>query len=362
MAETSIPVIATTNAIIDGLILLQAFRKSQNKPSQHTSTTQTRRLSHTFKAKSRMWHSSGHMHENLLSTLPPSGPFSILPNPLHKPSRKKIPLASPIYPHVSLKRSSLNADDDIIVGLDLDSAYVRPWDLALYTDTTINNKEGTGIVTEKEEGIYTTALKAIVTIIMKVMKIINKRISHVPIITVLVTASLRGHTLVEDIYVSATTPPMKTTSWTGIRGYESPKIIQNPGSDVHQGDLVMRKGDRITSSGKNVSVFKKLLVALLSTGNKIQDLMGQLHPNHYLASTSPTSIHTHLQPIPIPIQIQILVSGLSQLHIVKSAAAQFLHHEMTKQAGLESDNEISIDESRPGNGEWGVRGGACWIQ
>ncbi|KAF9056727.1 hypothetical protein BDP27DRAFT_1433625 [Rhodocollybia butyracea] len=175
----------------------------------------------------------------LPSTLPPSGPFSILPNPLHKPLRKKIPLASPIYPHVSLKRSPLNANDDVIVGLDLDSAYVRPWDLALYTDMTINNKEGTGIVTEKEEGIYTMALKAIVTIIIKVTKgrsycailikpvcpftaitftllrsrmLFNKHISHVAIVTLLVTASLQGHTLVEDVYVSADTPPMKTTS------------------------------------------------------------------------------------------------------------------------------------------------------
>ncbi|KAF9060141.1 hypothetical protein BDP27DRAFT_1370802 [Rhodocollybia butyracea] len=113
------------------------------------------------------------------------------------------------------------------------------------------------------------------------------------------------------------------------------------------------------------SVFKKCGVALLSTGNEIWDLMGQssssefhlvstwLHttysvewmatrgqvlmkgPYRCLSSTptsssgpnKPNSIpRPHLQPI------QALVSGLSRLHIAESAAAHFLHHEMTGQA------------------------------
>ncbi|TFK28969.1 molybdenum cofactor biosynthesis protein [Coprinopsis marcescibilis] len=59
--------------------------------------------------------------------------------------------------------------------------------------------------------------------------------------------------------------------------------IRNPGSDAKQGDLVMKAGDRILSAGgevgtlafvgrKEVSVVKKPVVALLSTGNELVDL------------------------------------------------------------------------------------------
>ncbi|KAF9063626.1 hypothetical protein BDP27DRAFT_1477842 [Rhodocollybia butyracea] len=99
----------------------------------------------------------------LLLTHPPSGLSFVLPNPLHKPSRKKIPPASPIYPSVSLKRSALNADNDAFVVLDLDKAYMQPWNLALYMDTTVNTTEGIRFVMEKEDNIYPTALKAIIT-------------------------------------------------------------------------------------------------------------------------------------------------------------------------------------------------------
>lgn len=63
--------------------------------------------------------------------------------------------------------------------------------------------------------------------------------------------------------------------------------IRQPGSDVYKGDLVMRKGEKITSGGgevgslifigkKEVKVFKKPVVALLSTGNEIRDLSGSV--------------------------------------------------------------------------------------
>ncbi|KAF9059432.1 hypothetical protein BDP27DRAFT_502828 [Rhodocollybia butyracea] len=45
--------------------------------------------------------------------------------------------------------------------------------------------------------------------------------------------------------------------------------ICQPGSDACQGDLVMRRGERISSSGGEV-------VALLSTGSKIRDLTGRV--------------------------------------------------------------------------------------
>ncbi|KAF9035074.1 molybdenum cofactor biosynthesis protein [Hymenopellis radicata] len=59
--------------------------------------------------------------------------------------------------------------------------------------------------------------------------------------------------------------------------------VRAPGSDVKAGDLVMRKGDRIISAGgevgtlafvgrKEVKVYKKPIVAVLSTGNEIVDL------------------------------------------------------------------------------------------
>lgn len=60
-----------------------------------------------------------------------------------------------------------------------------------------------------------------------------------------------------------------------------------PGSDVRKGDLVLQKGERILSNGgeigtlafvgrKKVSVYKKPVVAVLSTGNEIVDLHGQV--------------------------------------------------------------------------------------
>ncbi|KAF8827243.1 hypothetical protein HHX47_DHR5000952 [Lentinula edodes] len=63
--------------------------------------------------------------------------------------------------------------------------------------------------------------------------------------------------------------------------------IRQPGSDVRQGDLVMRKGERITSGGgeigslifigkKEVKVFKKPIIALMSTGNEIRDTLGSI--------------------------------------------------------------------------------------
>ncbi|CAA7259357.1 unnamed protein product [Cyclocybe aegerita] len=59
--------------------------------------------------------------------------------------------------------------------------------------------------------------------------------------------------------------------------------VRAPGSDVRTGDLVMRTGDRVTRGGgevgtltfvgrKEVKVFKKPVVAMLSTGNEIVDL------------------------------------------------------------------------------------------
>ncbi|KAF9067623.1 MoaB/Mog domain-containing protein [Rhodocollybia butyracea] len=205
------------------------------------------------------------------------------------------------------------------------------------------------------------------------LEIIDKNVSHLPVVTLPVTASLRGHILAEDVYAPADLPPTKTTSVDGYalrssdpagtyvvltssshpqllspasqdvlpegciyrintggalpRGadtvimVEDTKVVETypestdgnpagppgeewkvetlipappsrfnirqPGSDVRQGDLVMRRGERITSGGgevgslifvgkKDVRVFKKPVVALLSTGNEIRDLTGQV--------------------------------------------------------------------------------------
>lgn len=59
--------------------------------------------------------------------------------------------------------------------------------------------------------------------------------------------------------------------------------VRAPGSDVKRGDLVLKKGDRIVSPGgeigtlafvgrREVSVVRKPVIAILSTGNEIVDL------------------------------------------------------------------------------------------
>ncbi|EEB93898.1 hypothetical protein MPER_07385 [Moniliophthora perniciosa FA553] len=59
--------------------------------------------------------------------------------------------------------------------------------------------------------------------------------------------------------------------------------VRSPGSDVRKGDLALQKGERITSAGgeigtlafvgrREVEVYKKPVVAILSTGNEIIDL------------------------------------------------------------------------------------------
>ncbi|KAJ3975269.1 MoaB/Mog domain-containing protein [Lentinula raphanica] len=201
--------------------------------------------------------------------------------------------------------------------------------------------------------------------------IIHETIEALPVISLPVNASLRGHILAEDVYASADFPPTKTTSvdgyalrasdlagvYTVLTSSSHPQLlfptsqdelpdgciyrintggalprgadtvimvedtkliatypeassvddtpsgppgeewkvetlilappsrfnIRQPGSDVRQGDLVMRKGERITSGGgevgslifvgkKEVKVFKKPIVALMSTGNEIRDI------------------------------------------------------------------------------------------
>lgn len=62
--------------------------------------------------------------------------------------------------------------------------------------------------------------------------------------------------------------------------------VRKPGSDVRKGNLALQKGERIMSNGgeigtlafvgrKEVLVYKKPVVAILSTGNEIVDLQGQ---------------------------------------------------------------------------------------
>ena len=61
--------------------------------------------------------------------------------------------------------------------------------------------------------------------------------------------------------------------------------VRVPGSDVHKGDLVMQKGEHICGNGgeigtlafvgrKEVSVCRKPIIGILSTGNEIVDLHG----------------------------------------------------------------------------------------
>ncbi|KAJ3987630.1 MoaB/Mog domain-containing protein [Lentinula detonsa] len=205
-------------------------------------------------------------------------------------------------------------------------------------------------------------------------EIIHKTVNHLPVVTLPVTASLRGHVLAEDVYAFTDFPPTKTTSVDGYalrasdpagtytvltssshphllsptsqeelpegciyrintggalpRGadtvimVEDTKVVatylegpsdstpsgppgeewkvetlipappsrinvRQPGSDVRQGDLVMRRGERITSGGgevgslifigkREVKVFQKPVVALMSTGNEIRDILGSV--------------------------------------------------------------------------------------
>ncbi|KDR84294.1 hypothetical protein GALMADRAFT_237057 [Galerina marginata CBS 339.88] len=64
--------------------------------------------------------------------------------------------------------------------------------------------------------------------------------------------------------------------------------VRAPGSDVRQGQLVMSAGDRVTRGGgevgtltfvgrKEVNVFKKPVVAIMSTGNELVDLKDSSH-------------------------------------------------------------------------------------
>lgn len=59
--------------------------------------------------------------------------------------------------------------------------------------------------------------------------------------------------------------------------------VRKPGSDVRKGDLVMKKGEKLSAGGgevgtlafvgrTEVSVYKKPVVAILSTGNELVDL------------------------------------------------------------------------------------------
>lgn len=69
------------------------------------------------------------------------------------------------------------------------------------------------------------------------------------------------------------------------------EYVRAPGSDVRKGDLVLQKGERILGNGgeigtlafvgkKEVSVYRKPVVAVLSTGNEIVDLHGQATVEH----------------------------------------------------------------------------------
>jgi gephyrin len=97
--------------------------------------------------------------------------------------------------------------------------------------------------------------------------------------------------MVEDTCLSAT---VKDAEGRDIEEKEVETLVQMPsgenvrapGSDVKQGDLVLQRGGIIRSAGgeigtlafvgrKEVEVFKKPVIALLSTGNEIVDLQSQ---------------------------------------------------------------------------------------
>ncbi|KAF9266182.1 hypothetical protein L218DRAFT_922674 [Marasmius fiardii PR-910] len=83
--------------------------------------------------------------------------------------------------------------------------------------------------------------------------------------------------------------------------------VRDPGSDVRKGDLVLQKGERITSAGgelgtlvfvgqRKVEVFKKPVVAILSTGNEIIDLKSSPSPGSWNSwDTNRPSLHAALQ-------------------------------------------------------------------
>ncbi|KAL0577450.1 hypothetical protein V5O48_004519 [Marasmius crinis-equi] len=87
--------------------------------------------------------------------------------------------------------------------------------------------------------------------------------------------------------------------------------VRDPGSDVRKGDLVLPKGERITGAGgeigtlafvgrKEVAVYKKPVVAILSTGNEILDLhTTSSHPPGSWTSwdTNRPSLHAALESL-----------------------------------------------------------------
>ncbi|KAK7033547.1 hypothetical protein VNI00_012771 [Paramarasmius palmivorus] len=89
--------------------------------------------------------------------------------------------------------------------------------------------------------------------------------------------------MVEDTQLLSTYRDGEEASVITLTQVPAGENVRDPGTDVRKGDLVLQKGERITSSGgeigtlafvgrKEVEVYKKPIVAILSTGNEIIDL------------------------------------------------------------------------------------------
>ncbi|THU91892.1 hypothetical protein K435DRAFT_829769 [Dendrothele bispora CBS 962.96] len=89
--------------------------------------------------------------------------------------------------------------------------------------------------------------------------------------------------MVEDTKVASTFDDDEEKEVETLAQVDSKENVRDPGSDVRQGDLVLQKGERITSQGgeigtlafvgrKEVKVYRKPIVAILSTGNEVMDL------------------------------------------------------------------------------------------
>ncbi|KAJ7581236.1 MoaB/Mog domain-containing protein [Mycena floridula] len=95
--------------------------------------------------------------------------------------------------------------------------------------------------------------------------------------------------MVEDTKLLTTTEDEEeATIETGAQ-IPAGENVRAPGSDVLEGDLVLQSGERISSNGgeigtlafvgrKEVSVFSKPIVAILSTGNELSDLHSTVRP------------------------------------------------------------------------------------
>ncbi|EJD01356.1 uncharacterized protein FOMMEDRAFT_147908 [Fomitiporia mediterranea MF3/22] len=93
--------------------------------------------------------------------------------------------------------------------------------------------------------------------------------------------------IVEDTQLVSSTADNEEKEVRTLAQVKSGENVRAPGSDVRKGDLVLSKGEIISGTGgeigtlafvgrKEVSVFRRPVIAVMSTGNELVDLQGSL--------------------------------------------------------------------------------------